>query len=127
MKSELKYIELKSGYGDCGPAWIGMVTFSKSGKTVYFNGKALKSLNGMGISGNYYDIETREEYWVSGVKKDGSDRHWAGGGSIFIDKEVVDLYLSKVGFDSLDKNKYELIDILPTDKDKFTRLENERN
>ena len=25
MKSEIKYIELKSGYQDDGPAWIGLV------------------------------------------------------------------------------------------------------
>jgi len=29
MKSEIKYIELKSGYHDDGPAWIGMVEFSE--------------------------------------------------------------------------------------------------
>ena len=43
MKSELKYIELKSGFGDTGLAWIGMAEFSKSGRTVYFNGKLLKT------------------------------------------------------------------------------------
>ena len=33
----IKYIELKTGYNDDGPAWIGNVKESKSGKTVYFN------------------------------------------------------------------------------------------
>ena len=127
MKPELKYIELKSGFGDTGPAWIGMVEYSKSGRTVYFNGRALKNINAMGREGgNHYDIETDEEYWVSGVKKDGTDRHWAGGGKIMIDRNVVDLYLSKVNFNSLDKNQFELTDIKPTDKQKFTKLENEK-
>lgn len=40
MKSKIMYIELKTGYSDNGPAWIGMVEFSKSGKTVYFDNKA---------------------------------------------------------------------------------------
>jgi len=31
-----------------------------------------------------------------------------------------------VDFDILDKNKYELVDILPTDKQKFVKLENEK-
>jgi hypothetical protein len=32
----LKYIELKSGYSnDDGPAWIGYVTPSKTGRTLY--------------------------------------------------------------------------------------------
>ncbi|MGB3778422.1 MAG: hypothetical protein WA960_08680 [Tunicatimonas sp.] len=107
MKSELKYIELKSGFSDNGPAWIGMTTFSKSGRTIYFNGKALKSLNGTGIAGNFYDLESGNEYWVSGIKKDGTDRHWTGGGKIMIDRELIDLYLSKVNFDELDKTRYE--------------------
>jgi hypothetical protein len=36
MKQELRYIELKSDYNDDGPAWIGYVESSKSGKTIYF-------------------------------------------------------------------------------------------
>ena len=32
----LKYIELKTGYSDDGPAWIGRVKMSRSGRTVYF-------------------------------------------------------------------------------------------
>lgn len=35
MKQESRYIELKSGYNDDGPAWIGYVEFSKSGRTTY--------------------------------------------------------------------------------------------
>src|SRR5262245_5530489 len=38
----LKYIELKSGYADNGPAWIANVSISKTGRTIYFNGRALK-------------------------------------------------------------------------------------
>ena len=126
MKPELRYIELKSGFGDSGPAWIGMAEFSKTGRTVYFNGKALKNLNVCGISGNYYDIENGDEYWISGVKKNGSDRHWAGGGKIMIDRNVVDIYLDQVDFNALDKNLFELTDIKPTDKQKFSALENEK-
>jgi len=126
MKSELRYIELKSGFGDNGPAWIGMAEFSKTGRTVYFNGKAFKNSNARGISGNYYDIENGDEYWISGVKKNGTDRHWAGGGKIMIDRKAVDHYLSQVDFNQLDKNRFELIDVKPTDKQKFAELENEK-
>ncbi|MEP0265605.1 mannose-1-phosphate guanylyltransferase [Dokdonia sp.] len=125
MKPALKYIELKSGYSDNGPAWIGIAEFSKSGRTVYFNGKALKSSAAQGIAGNYYDLENGDEYWVSGVKKNGTDRHWAGGGKIMIDRNVVDLYLSQVNFNVLDKKQFEFVDILPTDKQKFSKMENE--
>ena len=126
MKPELRYIELKSGFGDNGPAWIGMVEFSKTGRTVYFNGKALKNSKARGISGNYYDLENGDEYWISGIKKNGTDRHWAGGGKVMIDRNFVDLYLSLVDFNILDKKRFELVDIKPTDKQKFAELENEK-
>lgn len=68
-KTRVMYIELKSGYSDNGPARIGRVSFSKTGRTIYYGSKALQSCNGQGISGNYFDVETGEEYWISGVKK----------------------------------------------------------
>lgn len=86
METEIKYIELKTGYADNGPAWIGKVRFSKSGKTIYFNNHALKG-NGHGAC---RDIETGEIYWVSGVKKNEENRHWAGNGKIMVDKEIID-------------------------------------
>ena len=100
MKTEIRYIELKTGYGDNGPAWIGKVKLSKTGKTVYFNDKAFRKYVGtgnVGIAGNYYDVETREEYWISGVKKDGTDRHWAGSGKVLIGKNIVPEYLKETG------------------------------
>ena len=51
-----------------GPAWIGQVTFSKSGRTVYVNGKTFhRSKRTYG--GNYRCVEDGDEYWISGVKK----------------------------------------------------------
>ncbi len=35
MIHDLMYIELKTGYSDDGPAWIGYVKTSKSKKTIY--------------------------------------------------------------------------------------------
>ena len=70
------YIEAKTGCNDDGPARIERVTFSKTGKRIYYKGKAFQDLRGRGISGNYSDIETGEEYWASGPKKSGEDRHW---------------------------------------------------
>ena len=125
MQDQLKYIELKTGYSDDGPAWIGMVQFSKSGRTIYFNGQAFKSLNGHGVGANYYDLESLDQYWISGVKKDGTDRHWAGGRKIMIQKDIVDQYLTINGWSELDKNQFELVEIVPTDKQYFKELENE--
>ena len=122
MQRQIKYIELKSGYADNGPAWIGNVEFSKSGKTIYFNGRALKG-NGHGLCS---DIETREVYWISGIKKNGQDRHWAGHGKIMIDRKVVDEYLKLVDFEILDTKNFELVDLIETDKKKFEEIENSK-
>jgi len=85
MKSKLMYVELKTGYNDNGPAWIGNAFFSKTGKTIYFNGKVF--LKGeRHSSGNHLEYITGDSYWISGIKKDGNDRHWAGNGKINIDK-----------------------------------------
>ncbi len=124
MKSKIRYIENKSS-GHHGSAWIGWVEFSKSGQTVYFNNKALKKLKIPGISGNHFDIETGEEYWVSGVKKNGQDRHQFGGGKIMIDRKSVPEYLKLVDFTILDENTYTLIDFVKTDKQRFNEIENE--
>lgn len=62
QKTRIMYVELKSGYANNGPAWIGRVTFSKIGKTIYYRGKTLQSSGRQGIGANYFDVETREEY-----------------------------------------------------------------
>ncbi len=120
MEPQIKYIELKTGYADNGPAWIGKVEFSKSGKTIYFNGHAFKG-NGHGVCS---DLETSEIYWISGIKKNGQDRHWAGNGKIMIDSTIVNEYLELTGLVSLDPKKYVLVNIKKTDKQRFVNIEN---
>lgn len=117
MSYEIKYIELKTGYADNGPAWIGKVKTSKAGTTVYFNDHAFQKWN-CGI-GNYIDIETGDVYWISGVKKNGEDRHWAGKGKIIIDRKIIPRYLQFIGQEQL--NPYNFIiedidDVFPIDR-----------
>jgi hypothetical protein len=107
MKKEILFVELKQEHS--GPAWIGYGYFSKSGQTIYFNGHVLK--RGQGITSNHFDIENGNEYWISGVKKNGQDRHWAGSGKIHIDKSAIDDYLKIIGETSLPKNKFILLDL----------------
>jgi hypothetical protein len=122
---ELRYVELKTGYSDNGPAWIGLVKYSKTGRTLYFNGRALKHIKRGGWAGNHEDLETGEEYWVSGIKKDGPDRHPQGGtGIIEIDRRVVSDFLALKGWNKLDTNWYRIIEIADTDPSKFYGLEN---
>jgi len=88
------YVELKTGFSDNGPAWIGKVRFSKTGRTAYYRGRNLRRIRG--VSGNYLDMQTGQEYWISGVKRDGTDRHWAGAGTVEIDSDVRDDYVKLV-------------------------------
>lgn len=62
------YIECKAG-GLVGDARIGRVTFSKAGKSIYYNGMTFKTLKGTGFKSNYVDEESGEEYWISGPRK----------------------------------------------------------
>lgn len=124
MKSRIMYIEHKTDQNHRGEAWIGMVEFSKSGQTIYFNGHAYKKLKSGGTAGNFYDIKTGDEFWISGVKKNGQDRHWAGSGKIKIERTIVDEYLNIVDFTKLSEQNYELIDVKPTKKSEFQKIEN---
>ena len=125
MMNEIKYIELKSGFSDNGPAWIAEVEFSKSGQTIYFNDMALKKLKTPGIGANHYDIETGNEYWISGVKPNGQARHWAANGKILLDEEIVDQYLELVDFTMISEKHFELIQLNKEfNKSRFNELEN---
>lgn len=109
MKSQIIYVELKTGYNDNGPAWIGKGFFSKTGQTVYFNGQAFKKAKG--VMGNHFEIESGDEYWISGIKKKGNDRHWGGSGIIQIDESAISDYLNLSGQNSLAKNKFKIVQL----------------
>jgi len=112
MEAKLMYVELKSGYSDDGPAYIGKAFFSKTGKSVYFNGLTFSKHSRGG--GNYFDIINGEYYWISGIKKRGTNRHWAGHGKIKIDKNAVDEYLAIKNLSELAKNRFEIVELTNT-------------
>lgn len=109
MRTEIRYIELKSGYSDNGPAWIGKVAFSGSGRTMFFMDKAFQKKRG--YPGSFFDVETGETYWITGLKKRGTNRHWAGGGMVQLDRTLEDYYLKQTGQMQIDKNLIQLVDI----------------
>lgn len=94
--NRIMYIEQKSGSDGRGHARIGRVTFSKSGRTLRYGNKSFQSCRGQGISANYFEVETGDEYWISGPKQNGQDRHWAGGGMVHVDEDVVEEYWREV-------------------------------
>jgi hypothetical protein len=69
------YIECKAG-NLTGQARIGRVTFSQTGRTIYYRGRKFQSLKGKEFKSNYYDLDTGEDYWISGPKRGGGDALW---------------------------------------------------
>ena len=86
LAGRIMYIECKAGELE-GEARIGRVTFSKTGRTLYYQGQKFQSLKGKGFKSNYYNVETGEDYWISGPKRNGCDRLY-GGANVEIDEDV---------------------------------------
>ena len=91
-KSQIMYIEHKVD-GLEGPARIGRVTFSKSGRSFYYGDRRFKKMGG-GFKSNCYDVETSEDYWISGCRKDGNDSLY--GGTVQIDEDVRREYWTEI-------------------------------
>lgn len=94
-KTRIMYIEYKGG-DLTGLARIGRVTYSKTGATVYYRGKQFRSLNGSGFKANYYDVETGENYWISGPHKDGRDALYDTNIRPEIDDDVSEEYWTQI-------------------------------
>jgi hypothetical protein len=89
------YIECKAG-GLTGDARIGRVFFSKTGKTLYYAGISFQSLKVAGFKSNYFEGESGDEYWISGPKKDGSDRLYGERLPIVVDDDVAEEYWTEI-------------------------------
>jgi len=123
---QLRYIEKCTGADHDGPAWIAYVLTSRSGRTIYFDGRALRAARGVGGSASHFDLETGEAYWVSGVKQDGSNRHRAGAGKILVERSAVPELLAHTDRAQLDDSLYQVIaDLPPTDPQLFVEKFNE--
>ncbi len=90
LKSRLMYIENKDGHIDGVNARIGWAGFSRTGRTVYY--RDLELTKARTASGNFVHFPTGDEYWISGVKKRGSNVHWAEPASVAIDDDALDAY-----------------------------------
>lgn len=95
-RSRIMYIENKSGELE-GPARIGRVYFSKLGKSLYYRGLMFQSLKGAGFKSNYFELESGEDYWISGPRKDRNDRLYGGNKGVEVDLDVRDEYEALIG------------------------------
>jgi hypothetical protein len=86
--------------GDVHPAENGLqhghgsrlaqqVRFNKTWKTAYWHGRTLHRWQGS--DANFYDVETREEFWVSGPHRDRRDVRYSGVQPT-VDDDIRDVY-----------------------------------
>jgi hypothetical protein len=95
-KTRIMYIESKADSLN-GPAWIGRVTFSKSGRSLTYRGVTLQKLGGRGFKANYFDVDAGDYYWVSGPRKDGRDRLYEQSTrAVEIDPDVAEEYWATI-------------------------------
>lgn len=87
----IMYIECKAG-ALTGEARIGRVSFSKTGRTLYYREHRFQSLRGAGFKSNYFDLTTRADYWISGPKQKGGDRMYHSRFPVEIDDDVREEY-----------------------------------
>jgi hypothetical protein len=89
-QTRIMYIERKVESLN-GPTRIGRVTFSKTGRSVEYGGRTFLKVKGYKY--NHIDRETREEYWISGPRKDGKDRLYPQSTQrVEIDDDVAEEY-----------------------------------
>mgnify|MGYP006902106588 CR=1 FL=1 len=91
MIDDIRYIEEKTD-GLRGKGRIARVGYSKTGKTIYWNGLTLVPCKGSPLKSNYYARETKQDYWVSSPARSGSDTLFPM--EVFIDDDVREDYWS---------------------------------
>jgi hypothetical protein len=95
MRSRIMYIESKAESLQ-GPARIGRVTFSRSGRSLFYRGKEFLRTT-QEFKANYIDTGTNEPYWISGPRRDGEDRLYGPSGlPVDIDEDVREEYWREI-------------------------------
>jgi hypothetical protein len=91
VPQRVMFVQLKTGHDiDKGPAWISMVRFTSTGWTAYWHGRTLRRWPGL-FDANFVDVETDEEYWISGPHRDRRDTRYSAVEPT-IDEDARDAY-----------------------------------
>jgi hypothetical protein len=81
MPERIMYLQLKTGHNtDRGPAWSARVRFTRIWRTAYVHGRTLARVTGTAganFDSNFYDVDTGEEFWMSGPKRDRTDGRYS--------------------------------------------------
>jgi hypothetical protein len=80
--------------GVVGPARIGRVIYSKSGRSLTYRNRQFESLKRKGFKANYVDLATGDQYWISGCHTDGKDALYST--TVEIDEDVRQEYWTKI-------------------------------
>ena len=91
----IMYIECK-GDGLHGSARIGRVNFTRTGATLRYRDKSFGRLGGAGFKANYVELGSGEQYWISGPRKDGTDRLYKSDMPVEIDEDVREEYWTEI-------------------------------
>jgi hypothetical protein len=83
------YIECKAESLN-GPARIGRVTFTRTGATLRYGGKSFHRFKGG--KANYIEEGSGDPYWISGPRRDGTDRLYKSDWPVKIDEDVREEY-----------------------------------
>jgi hypothetical protein len=59
-------------------------------------GEIFQSRKGASLKANYFDVETGDEYWISGYRKDGADRLYDVADPVYIDDDVREEYWTTI-------------------------------
>jgi hypothetical protein len=77
VAERVMFVQLKTDHEiDRGPAWISRVRFNRSWKTASWHGRTLRRARGL-FDANFYDVETGEEFWLSGPHRDRADTRYS--------------------------------------------------
>ena len=89
LTRRIMYVENKNGTIDGVAGRVGWVTSSRTGQTVYYRDLTLTKAKGGGIRGNFLNRVSGEEYWVSGIKRRGTNAHHAEPVAIEVDADAL--------------------------------------
>lgn len=109
MKTRIMYIERKGGELT-GEARIGRITFTRTGATLRYDGHEFRSMKGHGFNANFFEVETGEHYWISGCKKDGSDRLYGERVPVAIDDDVREEYWTEIRGQPQHRNREKIVE-----------------
>jgi hypothetical protein len=87
VDDEIMYIELTGEGRRTAWARIGRISFSKSGRTIFYDGRSLRSMG----RGWYRDEDSGQTFWAQRARADGKDRggkNKVGSLPVNIDEDV---------------------------------------